>query len=171
MMMSATPFLKTASLIAGAALIASAAVSPAQAQVQPEVDAREVGMTPLRDLNLDPRDVPPLLTSAAADPYATKGLAQCSAIVTEIAALDDVLGADYDIAEANARRGRDNARIAQSVVGAIIPFRGVLREVTGAADKDRELQAAYTGGMVRRAFLKGWGLGRGCRYPARPKLR
>ncbi|HSF11433.1 MAG TPA: hypothetical protein VLA50_00535, partial [Erythrobacter sp.] len=57
----------------------------------------------------------------------------------------------------------------QSVVGSILPFRGILREVTGAASNDRELRAAYTAGMVRRSFLKGLGMGRGCEYPARPK--
>ena len=52
----------------------------------------------------------------------------------------------------------------------ILPFRGVVREVTGAAVNERLLRAAYTAGMARRAFLKGWGLGRGCAYPARPKV-
>jgi hypothetical protein len=44
-----------------------------------------------------------------------------------------------------------------------------VREVTGAASNERALQAAYTAGMARRAFLKGLGRGRGCAYPARPK--
>lgn len=80
-----------------------------------------------------------------------------------------MLGADYDIAEEERRQRLSQGRIGQSVVGSIIPFRGVLREVTGAAERDRTLTAAYTAGMVRRSFLKGWGLGQGCEYPARPK--
>ena len=61
--------------------------------------------------------------------------------------------------------------VSRSHVGprSILPFRGILREVTGAAENDRALRAAYTAGMVRRGFLKGLGLGRGCKYPARPK--
>lgn len=141
---------------------------PAEAQVMPEPDAMEVAKTPLRDLNIDARDIPEALQAAARDPYATNGLAMCAALVTEVAALDSVLGADYDIAESDGRDRFSEGRIGQSVVGSVLPFRGILREVTGAADNDRNLRAAYTAGMVRRAFLKGWGLGRGCPYPARP---
>jgi hypothetical protein len=142
---------------------------PAHAQVVPEPDAKEVAKTPLRDLNIDGRDIPEVLQTAARDPYATAGMGQCDTLVTQIAALDAVLGADYDIAEDDGGDRISEGRIGQSVVGSIIPFRGILREVTGAADNDRALRAAYTAGMVRRAFLKGWGLGRGCAYPARPK--
>jgi hypothetical protein len=135
----------------------------------PEPDATEVAKTPLRDLNIDARDVPEVLKAAAADPYATGGLAGCDALVRAIAALDMVLGADYDIAEENGEQRLSEGRIGQSVVGSIIPFRGLVREASGAAEADRNLRAAYTAGMVRRSFLKGWGLGRGCDYPARPK--
>jgi hypothetical protein len=48
-------------------------------------------------------------------------------------------------------------------------FRSIVREATGAASNERALQAAFTAGMVRRGFLKGVGLGRGCKYPARPR--
>lgn len=158
-------------LLPFAALVALAATLGAsgKAQVMPEPDAKEVAKTPLRDLNIDGRDIPAVLQAAVADPYATKGLGKCSAIVAAIAELDMVLGADYDIAEDDGSDRISEGRIGQSVVGSVIPFRGILREVTGAADNDRKLRAAYTAGMVRRAFLKGWGLGRGCAYPARPK--
>lgn len=150
----------------GLALVFAA---PAGAQVVPEPDAAEVAKTPLRDLNIDARDIPAVLQVASRDPYALSGLDSCDAIVTDIAALDMVLGADYDIAENDGSDRLSEGRIGQSVVGSILPFRGILREVTGAAGNDRALRAAYTAGMVRRAFLKGWGLGRGCDYPARPK--
>jgi len=152
-------------LLAGLALLAA----PAAAQVMPEPDAAEVARTPLRDLNIDARDIPEVLLAAARDPYAQAGMDTCDAIVTDIAALDSLLGADYDIADADGNDRFSEGRIGQSVVGSIIPFRGILREVTGAASNDRVLRAAYTAGMVRRSFLKGWGLGRGCAYPARPK--
>ena len=151
------------------ALFAALALAvPAHAQMMPEPDVTEVAKTPLRDLNIDPRDIPKVLQVAARDPYATRGLGKCDTLVAEIAALDSVLGADYDIAQGDGRDRISEGRIGQSVVGSVIPFRGILREVTGAADNDRTLRAAYTAGMVRRAFLKGWGLGRGCPYPARP---
>jgi len=155
--------------LAIAALAGCGLAAPVAAQVMPEPDAGEVVKTPLRDLNIDPRDIPEVLKAAARDPYATAGLGRCSALVSAIAELDGVLGADYDIAENDGEKRLSEGRIGQSVVGSMIPFRGVLREVTGAAGNDRLLRAAYTSGMVRRAFLKGWGLGRGCAYPARPK--
>lgn len=149
--------------------LASTAGAVANAQAIPEPDVTEVAKTPLRDLNIDARDIPEVLQIAARDPYATKGMETCNALVTEIAALDTVLGADYDIAEDDGEKRLSQGRIGQGVVGSIIPFRGIVREVTGAAGNERLLRAAYTAGMVRRAFLKGWGLGRGCAYPARPK--
>lgn len=155
--------------LALAALTASALATPLAAQVMPEPDAQEVAKTPLRDLNIDGRDIPEVLKAAATDPYATAGLGRCNALVSAIAELDTVLGADYDIAVDDGEKRLSEGRIGQSVVGSVIPFRGILREVTGAAGNDRALRAAYTAGMVRRAFLKGWGLGRGCAYPARPK--
>ncbi len=143
--------------------------APLTAQVMPEPDAKEVAKTPLRDLNIDARDIPPVLQAAERDPYAMTGLTTCEAIVNEVAELDRELGADYDIAAGEGEDRISEGRIGQSVVGSIIPFRGLVREATGAAENDRALRAAYTAGMARRAFLKGTGLGKGCAYPARPK--
>jgi hypothetical protein len=155
--------------LAALALVAALSALPVAAQVVPEPDAAEVAKTPLRDLNIDARDIPAVLQTAATNPYAAAHLTSCNAIIADIAALDEVLGADYDIAEDDGQDRLSEGRIGQSVVGSVIPFRGVLREMTGAAANDRALRAAYTAGMVRRGFLKGLGLGRGCRYPARPK--
>lgn len=146
-----------------------AGTAPLAAQVMPEPDAGEVARTPLRDLNIASREIPATLLEAARYPYAMDGLGKCNALVGEIAKLDTVLGADYDIAIGDGRDRFNEGRIGQSVIGSILPFRGVLREVTGAASNDREERAAYTAGLVRRSFLKGVGLGRGCKYPARPK--
>jgi len=171
MIMPAMPFSKRVKrpnrLIALAA--SGLIMAPAAAQVVPEPDTAEVAKTPLRDFNIDAHDIPKVLRIAERDPYTTAGLASCDAMVNEIAALDQVLGADYDIAVDDGKGGLNKGRIGQSVVGSIIPFRGIVREVSGAADSERALRAAYTAGMVRRSFLKGWGLGRGCDYPARPK--
>jgi hypothetical protein len=156
--------------IAIAPALALALALPAQAQVIPEPDVTEVAKTPLRDLNIEAREIPQVLQAAARNPYAAEGLGKCNALVTEIAALDSVLGADYDIAEDDGRVRFSEGRIAQGVVGSIIPFRGIVREVSGAAGNERLLRAAYTAGMVRRSFLKGLGMGKGCAYPARPKV-
>lgn len=151
-------------LLAGATL-----AQPAAAQVIPDPDATEVAKTPLRDFNIEAREIPAALVLATLDPYAPAGDGTCDAVVSAIAELDQVLGADYDIAVEGQSNPLSLSFVGQGIVGAIIPFRGIVREVSGAAANERELQAAYTGGMVRRAFLKGHGLGKGCPYPARPK--
>lgn len=156
--------------LAAIAAIAAITALPAHAQVVPEPDVTEVAKTPLRDLNIDARDIPEVLQIAVRDPYATQGMESCNALVTAIANLDMALGADYDIADSDGNDRLSEGRIGQSIVGSFLPFRGIVREVSGAAGSDRALRAAYTAGMVRRAFLKGWGLGRGCAYPARPKV-
>lgn len=155
---------------AAAIALASAFAAPASAQAMPDPDVMEVAKTPLRDLNIDAQDIPPVLLTAAQNPYATDGLGKCNAIVSAIADLDSVLGGDYDIATDDGSDRFSEGRIAQKMVGSLLPFRGIVREVTGAASNDRAMRAAYTAGMVRRSFLKGWGLGRGCAYPARPKV-
>ena len=73
--------------IPGAALVALGwgLAAPLHAQALPEPDVAEVAKTPLRDLNIDARDIPEVLHAAERDPYATSGLRKCSAIVAEIA--------------------------------------------------------------------------------------
>lgn len=149
--------------------LACTGAAAVHAQAIPEPDAQEIAKTPLRDLNIDGRDIPEVLQAAAREPYAMPASGTCNVLVNEIASLDTVLGSDYDIAEDEGNDRLSEGRIGQSVVGSILPFRGILREVTGAAGNDRALRSAYTAGMVRRAFLKGLGLGKGCAYPARPR--
>jgi hypothetical protein len=174
MIQSATSFSNRLAQGLGACVLAGGLALPATAQVMPDPDAEEVAKTPLRDLNIDARDIPEPLRFAVRDPYETARMTSCNAIVADIAVLDQVLGADYDIAatDADGKKGLPDVnmgKLGQSVVGSIIPFRGIVREVSGAADSERLLRAAYTAGMARRSFLKGLGMGRGCKYPARPK--
>ena len=109
-----------------------------------------------------------MLVEAVQNPYAHETLTTCNAIVGEIARLDQVLGNDYDIAGAE-DTGLSEGKIAQGVVGSFIPFRGIVREVSGAAGDERKLRAAATAGMTRRGYLKGLGQSKGCDYPARPR--
>jgi hypothetical protein len=155
-------------LAAGVALLASPATAQSDepaATRQP--DARDVAMTPLTDLNLTRDEIPPILLAAVADPYEAEGLHSCEQIEGVIAMLDAALGPDMDIHEDD--RDRISwGKIATSAVGSFIPFRSVLRELTGAADHKRDLQAAIYAGAVRRGFLKGLGQQKDCAYPARP---
>jgi hypothetical protein len=132
-----------------------------------EPDAQDVAMTPLSDLNLAKTEVPPVLLTAMNDPYSSAGLDQCRQIETAIAEIDGVLGPDMDVATGTRQR-LSTGRMAKSVVASFIPFRGVLRELSGAAEQERIWNNAIYAGAVRRGFLKGLGQQRGCDYPARP---
>ncbi|MEE4288985.1 MAG: hypothetical protein V2J14_06415 [Erythrobacter sp.] len=154
-------------LAAGALALALPGAAAAQMR-QEEPDAMDVARTPLDDFNIDTDEIPPVLVEAAADPYDATGLIGCNHIVAQIAVLDNLLGPDFDIPQEEGG-GISAGRVAQSVVGSFIPFRGIVREVSGANKKRRELQTAITAGMVRRGYLKGMGEQRGCAYPARPR--
>jgi hypothetical protein len=160
-------------LAAGCAMALSAGSmsAPLAAQVQEDSpNLGDVAMTPLDDLGITAKDVPEILLRSVIDPYSMENMHTCNSMTAEIMRLNDVLGEDYD-AYAEGKGGFDVGRAAQGLVGSLIPFRGVVREVSGAAGKDRAMQAAITAGMVRRGFLKGIGSGRGCEVPARPRER
>lgn len=122
--------------------------------------------TPASDLNLKKDEIPPLLLAAQDQPYTMSGLRRCSDIAAAIDQLDAVLGPDIDL-PASARSGVTAGRVAQAAIGSFIPFRGLIRELSGANEQERKIQAAVQAGFARRAFLKGAGQVRGCRYPAR----
>jgi len=169
-----TVYAMSISTITAKALLASAAMAliaaPAHAQMtEEEPDVEDVARTPLEDFNIDSDDIPEVLIIAAQDPYASDGLGTCNAIVGEVAALDQVLGEDFDLPRDEEGRRISRGRVAQSVVGSFIPFRGIVREVSGANARRREVNTAITAGMVRRGFLKGLGAQRRCSYPAAPR--
>ena len=158
---------------AAAALLIVAGVGPALAQQkdQPvtdrDPDAARVAETPLRDLNVKKDGIPPALQAAARNPYSTEGLKTCAAVTAAVQELDRLLGPDFDLGEAQ-RKGATAGKVAESVVGALIPFRGLIREASGAASAERQLQVAIFAGATRRGFLKGLGVQRGCSWPAKP---
>ena len=133
---------------------------------QKDVTAKDVVATPATDLNLKKDEIPALLVAAQERPYALRGLGTCSQLGAAIVELDGVLGDDIDVPQTEGKRTTPG-RVAQSVVGSFIPFRGIIREVSGANAHDRAMQAAILAGVARRSFLKGIGQGKGCRYPAR----
>lgn len=119
----------------------------------------------------DGKEAPAKLIAVQGDPYSLAGLRKCAAIQQEIVELDEVLGPDVNETEEASRdkkRERTAGRVAGSVAGSIIPFRSLIGEITGAnAERRRYAEAVYAG-TVRRGFLKGVGLERGCKAPARP---
>lgn len=144
-------------------------IDSAHAQMkQADPDAMDVARTPLEDFNIDSKDIPDVLLAASQDPYDSNGIRNCNDVVARIAVLDNVLGPDFDIPQ-DEGGGISTGRVAKSVVGSLIPFRGIVREVSGANQKRNEARLAFMAGMVRRAYLKGKGEAQGCAYPARPR--
>lgn len=156
-------------LTAGSLLLALPGLAAAQDDNlrDREPDVGDVASTPVSDLNLSRDEIPAILVAAKQDMYASAAAGDCREIGEAIAALDAVLGPDFDV-EADKRDRISEGRIATSVVGSLIPFRGIVREVTGAAEHRRQFEAAITAGMIRRGYLKGLGETKGCPYPARP---
>ena len=144
----------------------------AQTAVDPDnIRAEDVVMSPLSDINLKKKDIPAVLEAALANPYDLTGIKSCLGYATAITDLDMALGDDIDVAHGKTteeKLGNGAGAVAKSVIGSFIPFRGVIRELSGANAQERAWDRAIYAGSVRRAFLKGMGQSQNCAYPARP---
>ncbi len=133
----------------------------------------------LEDLNIKQRDIPPLLLTVAQNPYAPPAKLTCPVIRSELTELDTLLGPDVkpkevEVAsnsgfmssdfmltdtESMVDNGGDFAH--DALMGAIrsktsiLPFRGIIRSITGANRHQSKLEEAYQAGKLRRAYLKG----------------
>jgi hypothetical protein len=159
-------------LLAATALASAATARPQKTEATlpgpPKENAGQVmgdiATQPLQDLNVKNKRIPEVLELARGGPYELAGAGNCAAINRNIAALSNVLGTDFDTPEdRRPNRGRQAANVGKSVVQSLIPFRGVIREVTGAAGAQREWDAAVDAGIARRGFLRGVARMRGCR--------
>lgn len=170
---TASTFARTLRLATAAALVTLSA-PPAFAQSgsrEPTTGERAEGVVtqPFEDLNIKQDEVPAKLIAIEADPYAAGGMTTCEEIAKEIAELDAVLGADVDARDPTKRKTEDTMiDLGGSVISSLIPFRGVVREVTGANATKRRYQQAVYAGVTRRSFLKGLGKAKGCEPPAAP---
>lgn len=156
-------------VLAGAALLVAVPAHPREPDkpiTNRDPDAVDVATTPVGDLNLRKDEIPPVLIAARQDPYALGGLSRCRQIAAAVEELDAILGDDVDIPQVGGKSIRPG-KLAQWVVGSFIPFRGLIREISGANEQERQLQLAIQAGFARRAFLKGWGQAKACKYPAR----
>ena len=141
------------------------AAPPASAQPQQAESnvkqAEQVVSQPVRDVGLAKTKTPPLLIAASQDPYGAAGTATCRQIATSISNLNALLGPDYDSTSAPKKQSLIRAG-SQAVVNTLIPFRGIVREVSGAAPAERRYDAAVTAGFARRGFLRGLQRARKC---------
>ena len=145
----------------------------------PNNDWGDAVTAPLEDLNLKRTRIPQVLLDAMARPYDLAGLDRCETIASEVRKLDAVLGADLDEppppADQSTMSQKGGRMANNAAVGAvrgaarsIIPFRGLVRQMTGADRHAKEVDQAIQAGRVRRAYLKGVGMNKNCAPPAAP---
>lgn len=124
--------------------------------------AGQIITQPARDVGLQKTEIPQLLIEASKNPYDQAGAASCTQISSSIAALTEVIGADFSTSPAANKRNL--AQIGgTTVVNSLIPFRGIVREVSGASAADRRKGVAIDAGIARRGFLRGLQVARKCK--------
>jgi len=129
--------------------------------------AGDIATQPARDVGVAKTKIPPVLGEAAKNPYAPPSGRKCAAILADMAALNDALGPDFgaDEEENENRAGKIAEAAGQMVVNSLIPFRGLVREISGAGPAERRLQAAIGAGLARRGYLRGLATARRCKMP------
>lgn len=145
-------------------------------------------LTPLEDLNLKRQEIPEKLQKIADNPYAVPPQMLCEGIRKEIAELDTLLGPDVctpqnptgmmvskkgEYIEQGIGMARQKAIGLVEAKTNVIPFRGLVRKVTGADRYAKEVERAYEAGKLRRAFMKGLGnaLGKDCLTPTAEEIK
>ncbi len=136
----------------------------------------DAALSPLEDVNLK-RDKIPEKFKEIRNPYLVAVETSCEKIGEEVLELDALLGRDWDIPPPDKKglseRAADGASTAfldtvASGASGLIPYRGIVRTITGANSHATKVRKAYERGSHRRTFLKGIGLAKGCEYPAAP---
>ena len=154
------------SLIATDASAQPAPPPPSSSTGDAAKKAEGIVTQPAKDVGITKSEIPPVLVKASDDPYSLAGLKTCRQLVAAIQELNGVLGPDFTAGGAAANENRTE-RIAvaggKAVVNSIIPFRGLVREVSGAAPAQRALNAAIDTGYARRGFLRGVHRKQGCK--------
>ena len=130
-----------------------------------EHKAGEIMSQPARDVGISKLKIPPVLVKARDAPYDLTGLNTCEQLADAVAELSGVLGPDFIPGEAwrENRTGKLVEAGGRAVVNSLIPYRGLVREVTGAAPQQRRLDDAVSAGFARRGFLRGLHEGRRCK--------
>ncbi len=184
--------MKQLSIVLSAALLAVACAStPDAADTEPTeptpsatdraIERTEAGfgdaaLSPLEDVNLKRDEIPEEFKSIK-NPYLVDPEISCEKIAEEVTVLDGLLGRDWDIPPPDKKglseRAADGASTAfldavASGASGFIPFRGVVRTVSGANSHANKVRKAYERGSHRRTFLKAIGMTKGCEYPAAP---
>lgn len=158
----------SALLLAGAAAAGQSGGNASSPWREGAEKAGKIASQPARDVGAMEDRIPPVLILANENPYSLKAAGNCPQIAIAIGNLNGALGPDYApdaVAKKENKAGKLAEAGGQTVVNSLIPFRGLVREVTGAAPAQRRLNAAIAAGLARRGFLRGLYLSRKCKTP------
>jgi hypothetical protein len=127
--------------------------------------AGEIATQPIRDVGAQKIRIPPAVQQAAAAPYSLAGLRKCAQLRQAIFELSEALGPDYagGVTVHENKAGKLAEAGGKTIVNAFIPFRGLVREISGAAPAERRLNAYIRAAFARRGFLRGVATARKCR--------
>lgn len=148
-----------------AALLSIPAAAAAQSGEKKDsvgADTVDAITQPLSDLNLRKKDIPSILRAAELAPYDLTSIDGCSALSAEIERLEGVLGPDADVPPDEDGIVNKGLKLGGNVLGGLVPFRGLVRQISGANAARARWQAAIYAGVARRSFLKGYRKGLGC---------
>ncbi len=156
--------------------VASAGKATGKAVARTGKGAPNALTRPLEDLNIK-KPVPPETLENLGYVYEVNHRLSCAEIARQVAILDAALGepdtdvmAAEKIIEDNKTASTTALDVLGSVASSIIPLRPVVRTATGARKAKKHYNERFDNGRRRRAFLKGYGLARGCKPPAAPLL-
>ena len=156
------------------AVVVFGSAIPAIGQKVPD-NERSVGTiatSPLKDFGIKKIKIPPVLAKVTEHPYAMNGLTDCKSIAAAVIELDGALGRDVDV-PGTGKHPSEASELAldasQDTINSLIPGRFLIRRISGATNAQRNAVAAVYAGSVRRGFLKGLGLAKGCKPPAAPR--
>lgn len=156
--------MRHSTLILLALSFAGCVVHPKQSKY---IDAVEA---PFHDLNLIQKGIPSVLVEAEIAPYLVPTDQSCESLSKSIYTLDIALGSDqkghlndptmYERAvEELDSQAVDAIR---NTTESLLPFRGWVRKLSGAARHSKRIARANAAGLIRRAFLKGIRVSKNC---------
>lgn len=131
------------------------------------IDAVEA---PFHDLNLVQQGIPSVLVEAEIAPYLVPSDQSCEALSASIYELDIALGADQKghlndpTMYERALDELDSQAVdaIRNTTESILPFRGWVRKLSGAARHSKQIARANAAGLIRRSFLKGIRVSKNC---------
>lgn len=150
-------------LVAAALCLALCACASAPAKRGAEADPVGAAISqPFKDLSLVREATPEPLLRAVVAPYRAATPADCAAVRAELASLNAALGPDLDTRQASA--GADGQGLVSDALKSVVslPFRGLVRRISGAQKRDLAQAQAVLAGVARRGFFRGLARGAGC---------